>query len=619
MKFPVIPFFVLAACTFIGLSGCGGGGGGGGGGSVGQGTQDSSLTYTTTWASDRGTTGVSQKASLFNLSGAFLKDFVVNQSPSPQQLKFTGLAEGNYRLVAELFSLPNAQGDVVGVAETYIFVSDKTTIASDVGSEVTSIKVTPTTLTMGVGQRKKFAATAFDATGNMVFTPGGSFAWSLSSSTIASVDSFGTVNAAKLGQVTLKATYIPEGFESTALINIIGAADGGDDEPSTAPPVGVGPVTHSKWTILVYMNAANDLQDLSELDVLEMAKAASSSQVRIVVQWKQAADQAFFPPSFEGTRRYLMQSLGANNIFKNRFVEDLGDSVDMGSADTLQDFVQWGKSNYPADRYALVVWDHGNGWHRSRDGGRGVSYDGETGHAIMSWDLDDALGAEHFDIMAFDASNMQMLEVADEVSANSDYIVGSESDVPGIGLTYTSILGAFRDSPDSSTLSLVQNFVTKPFASADYTGLEMTWSVLDSSKVPALVSATSTLGATLTTNAGTLGATMTSIRNTARRYIPSFVMPGSSSVLYYYDLDHVCSKLALAHPATQIATDANAVRTALSNAVVFSQQTLLANSAGIAIDLSPGSVFGTGTYGNEYANLKFAQTSLWDEWLAVAP
>ena len=43
-------------------------------------------------------------------------------------------------------------------------------------------------------------------------------------------------------------------------------------------------------------------------------------------------------------------------------VADWGER-NLGSAQTLRDFVTWSKANYPADHYALYFWGHGLGWH----------------------------------------------------------------------------------------------------------------------------------------------------------------------------------------------------------------------------------------------------------------
>jgi hypothetical protein len=52
------------------------------------------------------------------------------------------------------------------------------------------------------------------------------------------------------------------------------------------------------------------------------------------------------------------------------------DSLDMGDAKSLREFVDWGVQNFPADRYALVLWNHGSGGAReprARSGSRAAS------------------------------------------------------------------------------------------------------------------------------------------------------------------------------------------------------------------------------------------------------
>jgi hypothetical protein len=42
-------------------------------------------------------------------------------------------------------------------------------------------------------------------------------------------------------------------------------------------------------------------------------------------------------------------------------IEDLGEA-NMGDGNVLGEFVRWSMFNYPAERYMLVLWDHGDGW-----------------------------------------------------------------------------------------------------------------------------------------------------------------------------------------------------------------------------------------------------------------
>src|SRR5579862_426071 len=165
----------------------------------------------------------------------------------------------------------------------------------------------------------------------------------------------------------------------------------------------------ARWTILVYMNAANNLQPDSFFNVAQMASVGSDgTNLNIIVQWKQADTCNYFstvsacsssgsPNSFslsnysaytaDYTRRYYIlphnqtdvtnisngdtSSLeNANERQPNPATNTLHDTAanastpltsDMGAYQTLANFVQWGAAKYPADHLAVVIWDHGSG------------------------------------------------------------------------------------------------------------------------------------------------------------------------------------------------------------------------------------------------------------------
>ena len=95
----------------------------------------------------------------------------------------------------------------------------------------------------------------------------------------------------------------------------------------------------------------------------------------------------------------------------------------MGDWETLYDFIAWGKTNYPADRYILTMYDHGGGW-------MGACYDITSGYDILSMDeIEDAIGgAGGVDILAFTAPClMGALESAYELRDYVDVYIGSEN------------------------------------------------------------------------------------------------------------------------------------------------------------------------------------------------
>ena len=122
-----------------------------------------------------------------------------------------------------------------------------------------------------------------------------------------------------------------------------------------------------------------------------------------------------------------------------RFVIENGDmtllqspgSMNMTDADTLSDFIRFSAESYPADRYELILWDHGGGTMT------GFGYDElyeDTSLTLSS--LSTALynGGVQFDFIGFDACLMATAEVAYALDPYADYLIASEESEPGEGL-----------------------------------------------------------------------------------------------------------------------------------------------------------------------------------------
>lgn len=364
---------------------------------------------------------------------------------------------------------------------------------------------------------------------------------------------------------------------------------------------------------MVFMNAANDLYPFSTFNMNQIERVAQNPDVRFVVQWKQS--RARFPgSSFDGTRRYLAKP-DLTNAIASELVQNMGSGVDMGSYSTLRNFVNWTKQRYPADRYCLVIWNHGNGWHsRNLEENwptRAVSYDDETHNAIQIWQLKQALSGTKVDILAWDASLMQMLEVAYEVRDNAHYVVGSEESPPGAGYPYDLIFDDFRDSPETPTATLARSFVDGMLAVPQYQIHKITQSVIDTDALPALRDALSELANQLSANAAQVQAIVPAIRQQAQSYSPH-----PSRV--YRDLIDVCLRLEAATAIPEVVAASAAVRAAASAAIVYEgHNSNSPGSTGISIDFSDGTVFSD--FSDSYGLLGFAQDSGWDEWLAISP
>jgi hypothetical protein len=254
------------------------------------------------------------------------------------------------------------------------------------------------------------------------------------------------------------------------------------------------------WTVLVYMAGDNDLSPYAIWDLEEMEGrfdsgryAGSTLKSDLIVQ----ADTA----GATGIRRlHIFQrddqpyvAAASINELKNRGPETVQSPIAELLAEArpsrqgLQDFLQWGVQEYPAQKYMVVVWGHGQGWlgapleltpndvanlKTAAPTGQltialnqvallpqppttlaagsfgGIAIDPATGNGLSVDDLNRALTAtvnvtlegRPLDVYASDACLMQMAEVAREISDASRYIVGSAQVQSYLGLPYRRLM-----------------------------------------------------------------------------------------------------------------------------------------------------------------------------------
>jgi hypothetical protein len=588
------------------LASCGGGGGGGG---------STTFTYVTDWTNfSSATGGQSEVVQLFNPAGNLVNSFVANSGTSTTTNTFPSLAAGNYHLMVQLYSGPNQTGTEVGDLDVQVALPTTTTFHAAVGDVVASIKVTPPTDTLSVTQTAYFYAAGYSSGGVATFLPVNSISWTVlgsigtvssngSGTTITSTSALFSPNSPGMGSV--QATESTTNFNASSAVTVT---------PTNA--------VQGTWTIMVYMNAANDLVSYSANNVAQMQQAASAGNTtRTIVQWKQASTTGTDPNfPFNGTRRYLITPSSGTAVTSS-LLQDMGTGVDMGNYQTLTSFINWCKTNYPAQHYCLVMWDHGSGWSRgpSNRMPMAVSFDSDTGNQIETWQLAQGLGNNTFDILAWDASLMQMAEVADEISSKVSYIAGSEESPPGAGYPYNLALKPFYATPNETALQLSDSFVTAMIQGYGTSTTQfITQSVIETSQLPNLCSAVTSLATALDANVGSLGTAIPNVRTNAKSY-------ELSPTRYFYDLYDITSKLDAQTSIPAIAAADAQVRAAVTSAVVWEGHNTLSNgSHGVSIDFEPSSVFtANNSFGTtdqaDYALLRFSTDTTWASWLSVSP
>ena len=127
---------------------------------------------------------------------------------------------------------------------------------------------------------------------------------------------------------------------------------------SIAPATAAGldaPTELADWTLMVYIVGDNNLDEYVPLDIeTELAPTGSNADVSVVA----LADRL---PTAEWSQTLLFYVTQGMAATPENAVEDWGEA-NMGDPQTLIDFIQWTQANYPAEHYALSLWNHGWSW-----------------------------------------------------------------------------------------------------------------------------------------------------------------------------------------------------------------------------------------------------------------
>ncbi len=206
------------------------------------------------------------------------------------------------------------------------------------------------------------------------------------------------------------------------------------------------------WTLMIYMSGDNDLESYITHDInRELGRYGSGNGIHVLTLADRKGGGYRGSGNWTSTKLFYIEP-GTKASVQNA-IEDWGER-NLGDPQTLVDFIQWSKSFYPAQRYALVLWGHGWGWRPSQN-----LWDQTDQDAL---DLDELLAAleaiGHLDLIAFDACLMQTIEVQATLREYADYIIASQETVSGRGFNYHRVLAALHEQPDMPAESLAFSF-----------------------------------------------------------------------------------------------------------------------------------------------------------------
>ncbi len=288
-----------------------------------------------------------------------------------------------------------------------------------------------------------------------------------------------------------------------------------------------------RWTLMVYMAGDNGkifeqldgkplmygMETQGWADIQKMASVGSTEELAVVVQFDTLSDREHtyrisIPPKSEKPEieNTSGQNLKVPNYLLN-FTEYIPEQ-NTGDPASLTDFIVWGIQNYPAENYAVILWNHGTGWKEddiyefARNRGvpiqasadevrsltrsnrrlshsfflssivevlnlqdeesRAIAFDDSSMDFLDNAKLQQAFqqaeekSGQKISLIGMDACLMSMVEVAYQLRANANCLVASQEVEPMDGWPYTTILESLTDNlqmtPDELAKLIVQKY-----------------------------------------------------------------------------------------------------------------------------------------------------------------
>ncbi len=368
----------------------------------------------------------------------------------------------------------------------------------------------------------------------------------------------------------------------------------GSYDAASAPVLSSVPVNMTR-TVFVYL-VGSDLETnngSATRDLIEMQNAAvDTTKVQVVVCAGGAKKWQNDTVSASETAYYVLKSQG----FEKEYSVS---AKNMADSNTLADFLTWGVQNYPADRYSLILWDHGGG----PLGGYG--YDELAGKMMSLPAITDALDDSPFgkgkklEVLGFDACLMGTAEIAYAFRDYADYFIASQEIEPGFGWDYSFLANLIycEDGDDYGKIVIDSyiDYCLKAFAAQPMQECDITLSCVDLSAVDAVITEINRLftGVNSDITSGYF-ATVSRCRSNAKSFAKS-----SGTEYDLVDLMHLASLLRSSY------TQAAGLESAIRAAVVYNKSNIL-NANGISVYHPYSNINLALAYKNDYKALDFA-------------
>ncbi|HHT95665.1 MAG TPA: clostripain-related cysteine peptidase [Clostridia bacterium] len=191
------------------------------------------------------------------------------------------------------------------------------------------------------------------------------------------------------------------------------------------------------FTLLIYL-CGSDLESRSgkaSANIAEMQEAEIDKNINVVVQTGGSTSWKDIEVSAQSTDRFLIKTGGKQMIDRITVKRNFGDSK------TLSEFIEFGVERYPADKYGLILWNHGAG------SVKGVCFDANFGYdGLTLSEIKEALEStkeiigKKFEFIGLDACLMATYDMACIIEPYADYMIASQEIEPSSGWDYKRLI-----------------------------------------------------------------------------------------------------------------------------------------------------------------------------------
>ena len=229
------------------------------------------------------------------------------------------------------------------------------------------------------------------------------------------------------------------------------------------------PLSDDSWTFMIYLDGDNDLEPAADADFSEIeagVSAANNPFLEVIVLFDRRDDGAA-DVEWQDSRYYRINSSGTTLLLEPG-------ELNMGDPATLSDFMNYSVTNYGADHYALLLWNHGGGARSVTPSASTADLPGRqlcideysSGDSLYLDEVQQAVSdvfsnSSRLDLLGIDACNMGTIETAYEFRNLADYFAASMSSVSYDGWDYATLFGGMAGGSAADAESLAKLIVAE--------------------------------------------------------------------------------------------------------------------------------------------------------------